>query len=293
MKNSLQNLVTPNTPKIATIALWALLSACTATDDNGNCYEIIGSHCPDDTTSSDVDHYPQSPIWPEDHLGVRMNLLNSPNTKVIDISSGQVLTTISTDNYWRWYIDFQELSSNMNRYGLNEDSLIYITSTARWALELEWVARGIRSQIFSITEINDLLDWSVSISKTWLVASRAVIKWQEWDYYTYEWEIDSQILNQRITAVDQILKDTKIDSQLQLASFHPEYQFEGTDKDAASNFTNRSPYPIIHILRVEEVERAITLHEDTDAIPARNIALMEDYGLAYLKKQLSKYTEGS
>lgn len=67
----------------------------------------------------------------------------------------------------------------------------------------------------------------------------------------------------------------------QLASFHPRYQFDGTAPNDASNFTNRSPWPIIHLLREASVEHAIAAHPDTGAIPARNIALMQEKGLAY------------
>ena len=65
----------------------------------------------------------------------------------------------------------------------------------------------------------------------------------------------------------------------QLASFHPDYQFAGTEADDVSNYTNRSPFPIIHILRADDLETAIANHPNTAKIPERNIALMEEMGL--------------
>ena len=60
----------------------------------------------------------------------------------------------------------------------------------------------------------------------------------------------------------------------QLASFHPQYQFVETEYDDPANKSNRSPYPTIHILRIDDVERAIAQHPDTNQIPLRNIAYL-------------------
>ena len=67
----------------------------------------------------------------------------------------------------------------------------------------------------------------------------------------------------------------------QLASFHPRYQFEGTAPNETSNYTNRSPWPMLHLLREASVEKAVAAHPDTNAIPVRNIALVKEKGLAY------------
>lgn len=64
----------------------------------------------------------------------------------------------------------------------------------------------------------------------------------------------------------------------QLASFHPDYQFAGTTMDAAENYTNRSPYPIIHILREKSISTAIKSYPDADKLAQRNIAKMEKLG---------------
>lgn len=72
----------------------------------------------------------------------------------------------------------------------------------------------------------------------------------------------------------------------QLASFHPRYQFDATAPNETSNYTNRSPWPMLHLLREASVEKAIAAHPDTSAIPTRNIALAQDKGLAYWQDML-------
>ncbi len=65
----------------------------------------------------------------------------------------------------------------------------------------------------------------------------------------------------------------------QVASFHPNYIFAGSDDDDAANFTNRSPYPMIHLLREESVSKAVDLYPDVDGIPERNIAFARKKGI--------------
>lgn len=64
----------------------------------------------------------------------------------------------------------------------------------------------------------------------------------------------------------------------QIATFHPDYCFAGAEMNDVSNYTNRSPYPMIHLLREASVEKAIAFHGNTEAIPENNIALMEEMG---------------
>lgn len=80
------------------------------------------------------------------------------------------------------------------------------------------------------------------------------------------------------TLEDKLIYDTK-DKDIQLASFHPNYQFDGTKISDVSNYTNRSPYPIIHLLRTDLVEQAIDSYPNVDAVPVENIKKMERLGL--------------
>jgi len=61
----------------------------------------------------------------------------------------------------------------------------------------------------------------------------------------------------------------------QLASFHPRYQFAGTQPNDAENLTNTAPYAVVHLLREQSVEAGINAYEDVDDIPEQNIARMK------------------
>lgn len=90
--------------------------------------------------------------------------------------------------------------------------------------------------------------------------------------------------NQFLDVANSALVELELEGILQIASFHPQYQFEGTDAKDISNFTNRSPYPILHILREESVSRAIDTYPDIDSIPDKNIQTMSKLGLSGWKK---------
>ncbi|NQY62134.1 MAG: DUF1415 domain-containing protein, partial [Alteromonadaceae bacterium] len=77
---------------------------------------------------------------------------------------------------------------------------------------------------------------------------------------------------------NDLLADTGYEGIFQLASFHPEYCFEGEDIDDAANYTNRSPYPIIHILREESLERVLNVYKNPEEIPDDNIEFAREKG---------------
>ena len=89
-------------------------------------------------------------------------------------------------------------------------------------------------------------------------------------------------------AADNILERIGLRGVLQLASFHPLYVFEGADKDDPSNYTNRSPFSIIHIIREDDVERARSMYKDVDLIPERNIQTMNKLGETRIKELMKK-----
>lgn len=74
---------------------------------------------------------------------------------------------------------------------------------------------------------------------------------------------------------------------LQLASFHPDYLFDGCGDDDPANYTNRSPYPIFHLIREDGLAAALKNHPDADSIPARNMARMRALGLETLQARLA------
>ena len=90
------------------------------------------------------------------------------------------------------------------------------------------------------------------------------------DFLTYLDFID--LANETIVQMGQ-------ENIYQLATFHPAYQFHGTDIDDVTNYTNRSPYPMLHLLREDMLDSAIAYYGDTDAIPENNIRRLRSLGL--------------
>lgn len=83
--------------------------------------------------------------------------------------------------------------------------------------------------------------------------------------------------------VDQLIARRGWEGEFQVASFHPDYQFEGTDAEDAENLTNRSPYPILHLLREQSLENMLARYPDSDQIPENNIQRMNR--LSEIEKQ--------
>ncbi len=84
--------------------------------------------------------------------------------------------------------------------------------------------------------------------------------------------------NEFLDVADGLLIEMDLEGIYQIASFHPDYQFAETDYDDAENFSNRSPYPLLHIIREATLELAIAGYPDADGIPERNIALLKEMG---------------
>ncbi len=93
--------------------------------------------------------------------------------------------------------------------------------------------------------------------------------------------------NDFLDEADAVLEHADPDAQLQIASFHPHYQFAGSQSDDIENFTNRSPYPMLHLLREDSVERAVESFPDAALIYERNIATLRKLGLAGWKTMLA------
>ena len=89
---------------------------------------------------------------------------------------------------------------------------------------------------------------------------------------------------------EQLLLDQSYEGIYQLASFHPDYRFEtdlSEDEEDPANYTNRSPYPMLHIIRETSIERAIANYPDPENIPTRNIKLTRELGLKKLQALLA------
>jgi hypothetical protein len=79
---------------------------------------------------------------------------------------------------------------------------------------------------------------------------------------------------------DQLLAELDLEGVIQIASFHPEFQFAGTQASDISNFTNRAPYPTLHLLREDSIERAVAVFPEAEAIFGKNMETLEKLGHA-------------
>lgn len=85
--------------------------------------------------------------------------------------------------------------------------------------------------------------------------------------------------NDFLDNADAAIEALDLQGILQVASFHPQYQFDGVAADDASNYTNRAPYPILHLLREDSVARAVDAFPDPDVIVERNIQTLDRIGV--------------
>ena len=99
------------------------------------------------------------------------------------------------------------------------------------------------------------------------------------DFYDY---------NEFLSLAEDLLRKLDIEGELQIASFHPNYQFAGTKPEDAENYSNRSPYPTLHLLREASLEMAIDTYPNVDDIPNNNIARLNSLGANHLHDRLKK-----
>jgi hypothetical protein len=86
--------------------------------------------------------------------------------------------------------------------------------------------------------------------------------------------------NDFLAVVDAVVDQLGLEGTLQVASFHPQYRFAGTGVDDISNFTNRSPYPTLHLLRESSIDRAVAAFPDAASIFEKNMATLRALGVA-------------
>lgn len=95
------------------------------------------------------------------------------------------------------------------------------------------------------------------------------------DFYAY---------NDFLDVVDEVILDVGLDGVIQAASFHPQYRFAESPANDVANYTNRSPFPMIHLLRETSVSDAIDRYPDVEVIPGGNVALLRSLGLPRLRR---------
>ena len=85
--------------------------------------------------------------------------------------------------------------------------------------------------------------------------------------------------NDFLGVAEDVLEELDLDGTLQIASFHPQFQFAGTDAGDVTNCTNRAPYPTLHLLRENSIDRALQAYPEAEAIYERNMEVLEQLGM--------------
>ncbi|WP_084070756.1 DUF1415 domain-containing protein [Pandoraea vervacti] len=139
-----------------------------------------------------------------------------------------------------------------------KDQVHYVVSAAR---DMEGALLDLERELQWLSEADPQ-----DVDTTLLILPHALL-----DFHEY---------NDALFFAERMLRQLHLEGELQIASFHPDYQFEGTAPDDVENFTNRSPYPILHLLREASIDRAVAAFPDAETIYERNEALMRKMGSA-------------
>ncbi len=118
-----------------------------------------------------------------------------------------------------------------------------------------------------VTELQALVATDPQLSDTTLLIAPRILQ----DFLDF---------NDFLAEADAVLAELDLEGVVQIASFHPDYQFAGTAADDITNFTNRAPYPTLHLLREESVDRAVDAFPEADAIFEKNMATLQTLGHA-------------
>ena len=130
----------------------------------------------------------------------------------------------------------------------------------------------LESSLHSLAEEFQYLDNNKKTETTLLIFSQAM---QSFDDFL-----------ELIDYANQLLDELGYSSVYQLAHFHPDYCFDGVEAEDASNYTNRSPYPTLHLLREQSLQSAIENHPDTTDIPDTNIKCARELGAEKIQNLL-------
>ena len=113
------------------------------------------------------------------------------------------------------------------------------------------------------------LDEDENVETSFLIFPNAFYKFEDYLYL--------------VSLAEQLIVDERYEGIYQVASFHPDYCFADSDINDAANYTNRSIYPMLHLLREESIEQALLNYPNPENIPERNINFAKEKGSAYFK----------
>lgn len=134
--------------------------------------------------------------------------------------------------------------------------------------------KNTEDDLFSLLDLCNVLDTNKSLETGFVIYPHSLVDFN--DYLDF------------LALANQLLEAREYDGEYQLASFHPDYCFDATSENAAENYTNRSPYPMLHLLREDSLEKALEYYENPEEIPLRNIDIAQQKGAEYFSSILNK-----
>jgi hypothetical protein len=145
--------------------------------------------------------------------------------------------------------------------------------------QVRYVVSTARDEETLLAEMQQELDHLRASDPSLIETTVLIHPWVLNDFYDY---------NDFLGVVDGFLEQEGYAGEFQVASLHPDYQFAGTEPGDAENYTNRSPYPVLHLLREALLEQAILTYARPDKIPERNIRTMETLGAKKMRAMLAE-----
>ena len=116
-----------------------------------------------------------------------------------------------------------------------------------------------------VRELKHLRDTDASVTDTTLIIHPHVLG-------------DFMDFNEFLEIADETVAELGLDGEIQVASFHPDFQFEGTMADDITNYTNRSPFPTLHLLREDSIDKAVAAFPDASTIFEANMKTLDALG---------------
>ncbi len=150
---------------------------------------------------------------------------------------------------------------------------VHVKDQVRWVLSAATTPEALLEEL--VRELRTLAEAGPEVTDTTLLIHPQVLQ----DFLDF---------NDFLGVADSALEELGLDGTLQVASFHPQFQFEGTEPDDMGNFTNRAPYPTLHLLREDSIERAVESFPDAAEIYERNIQTLQRLGPAGWRRLFHK-----
>lgn len=144
--------------------------------------------------------------------------------------------------------------------------------------QIRYVVSTAKTEAALLDDLLEELDFLMAADPDEVDTTLLIHPWVLTDFLDY---------NDFLDVADGAAAEPEFNDALQIASFHPQYQFADTEVDDIANYTNRSPYPMLHLLREDSIDRAVAAFPEADEIYEKNMQTLRELGLAGWKKLMA------